>query len=108
MELLKIWEEWARKNGYTSLTQDGIIKTMVTEFCKHLESIPMQLPVGMPSETLSCEQVTELLNYLEERCDLWEKYSKGNSQPIDAYGFCRAELKNVKWVIKELLLASKH
>lgn len=45
MELLKIWEEWARKNGYTSLTQDGIIKTMVTEFCKHLESIPMQLPV---------------------------------------------------------------
>lgn len=45
MELLKIWEDWAKKNGYTSLTQSGIIKTMVTEFCKHLESIPMQLPV---------------------------------------------------------------
>lgn len=45
MGLLKIWEDWARKNGYTPLTQDGIIKTMVTEFCKHLESIPVELPV---------------------------------------------------------------
>lgn len=59
-------------------------------------------------ETLSCEQVTELLNYLEVRCNEWEEYSKSHPQPIDAYAFCRAELKNIKAVIKQLLISNEN
>lgn len=61
MDLLKIWEDWAKKNGYTSLTQDGIIKTMVTEFCKHLESIPIVPPVKPESGDLNVGQLKQAL-----------------------------------------------
>ena len=64
MELLKIWEDWARKNGYISLTQDGIIKTMVTEFCKHLESIPVEKRVS-PTE------LTFTLGEVEDACNIY-------------------------------------
>lgn len=61
MNLIKIWEEWAKKNGYTSLTQGGIIKTMVTEFCKHLESIPMQAVVKPESGDLNVGLLKQVL-----------------------------------------------
>lgn len=66
MELIKVWEDWAKKNGYTSLTQDGIIKTMMSEFCKHLESIPMQAGVGVPKPRTESENISFIVRVLQD------------------------------------------